>query len=366
MKNDKDYRIIDCDVHANQSGKLNHPDYLRFIPKNYHSALEMSMAGMPMLGYGSPIGVKRRDCRAESVVDIMDEHMNRYGIDIGVLQTLPGMYFSLIHSIDLANILCAAANDLLVADFLSYSPRLLGSICVNPNDPAAAAAEIRRMARNPQMAQVLVTGEAMHLYGHRSYYPIYEACVENDLVFAIHPGREGAYGSSTPVGRPSSYFEWHNILPLTFMAHANSMVLEGVFERFPTLKVLLAEGGYTWMAHLMWRMDKNFKALRVSTPWLKEAPSEYLLRHVRLTTQPIEECDNPRHVLAMLEVIQGHRTLCFSSDFPHWDFDDPLRIFPSIVPEETRRRILWDNAVELYGCRLKNYLATLEKSHEID
>lgn len=136
------------------------------------------------------------------------------------------------------------------------------------------------------------------------------------------------------------------------MAHAASMVLEGTFEKFPGLKVLLTEGGYGWVPHLMWRMDKNFKALRGTVPWLKEMPSAYLLRHVRLTTQPVEEPGDPRHAIALMEMIDANRTLCFSSDFPHWDFDDPFRAFPSSLPEETKQRILWRNAVELYARRV--------------
>jgi predicted TIM-barrel fold metal-dependent hydrolase len=51
--------------------------------------------------------------------------------------------------------------------------------------------------------------------------------------------------------------EWHNILPINYMATVNSLVCEGVFEKFPTLKFVAVEGGVAWLPHLMWRMDKN-------------------------------------------------------------------------------------------------------------
>ena len=57
------------------------------------------------------------------------------------------------------------------------------------------------------------------------------------------------------------------------MAHIMSMVTEGVFERFPTLKVVLYEGGVFWLPHMMWRFDKNWKAQRAETPWVQELPS---------------------------------------------------------------------------------------------
>ena len=342
-------RIIDCDVHCNPT-----PDnpIERFLPAAYHTALEQHMVSRPGPGYVNPFGVNRRDAAHERPEDIEREHLDRYGITYAVLQPQPSMYLSLNHSIDLGNAMCRAANEWLVATYLERDPRYLGSICVNANDPPAAAVEIRRAGAHPRMVQVIVPGEASFLYGHRFYHPIYEACEEMNLVFALHPGSEGSYGSSTAVGRPSTYFEWHVSLSQTFMAHAASLVLEGTFEKFPGLSVLLAEGGIGWLPHLLWRMDKDFKALRSTTPWLKQEPSAYVFEHIRLTTQPIEEPENPNHFVALLEMIRADKTLCFSSDFPHWDFDDPVRAFGSKILETTRERILWGNAADLYHQRL--------------
>src|SRR5438034_1306756 len=89
---------------------------------------------------------------------------------------------------------------------------------------------------------------------------------------------------------------WNEWQVATFQAHLISLVLEGTFEKFPRLKVMLIEGGVCWLAHTLWRMDKNFKALRAMVPWLKRRPSEYVFDHVRLTTQPLEEPDRPEHL----------------------------------------------------------------------
>ena len=50
------------------------------------------------------------------------------------------------------------------------------------------------------------------------------------------------------------------------MAQVVSLVSEGVFEKFPKLKFVCIEGGFGWVPHLMWRFDKNYKALRIQTP----------------------------------------------------------------------------------------------------
>jgi predicted TIM-barrel fold metal-dependent hydrolase len=194
-----------------------------------------------------------------------------------------------------------------------------------------------------------MTSASRMLYGQRFYHPIYEAAERNGLPVAIHPGGEGR-GIAPPVtnaGYPTRYFEWHNILPISYLAHINSIVCEGVFEKFPSLKFVAIEGGIAWLPHLMWRMDKNYKALRDSVPWLQKPPSQYIKEHVFLTTQPIEEPENPRDLEHIFNMIDAGRTVMFSSDYPHWDFDNPLMALP--LPKAMKKNIMGLTAARLYG-----------------
>ena len=355
MKKDlREIPIIDCDIHPEQSEET---PLEPFIPNYARPAVDQGQAGQPGHGYANPFGVIRRDASCDSLHELQEQHLDRYKIVYGLLQP-PGLSVSLIHNLDLANALAQAWNDWQVENYLEGDERVLGSICINMNDPPAAVEEIRRCAAHPRMVTVLVTGESMRLYGHRQYFPIYEACQENEVVFSVHPGFEGSLHASTPVGRPSNYFEWHNALPLTFQAHLISMVGEGVFEKFRGLKVLLVEGGISWLPGLMWRMDKNFKALRSLVPWLRQAPSAYVKDHVRLTTQPIEE-PNPRsHLLSIFEMIEADKTVCFASDFPHWDNDHPFRALPPNIPIELVERIFYKTACELFGLKVSEVVAS--------
>jgi predicted TIM-barrel fold metal-dependent hydrolase len=343
---------IDTDIH-NAFGNL--LPYLPRVWRDRWAAVGMG-AGW---NYSNPRGVSRRDVTppngaapASDPLFLLSDHLDRYDLDYAIL-TGPGL-LPMANDVDYLNAIASAYNDATIDTWLPVSDRFRGSILINGEDPAGAVREIRRCAGQGQFAQIIVAAATRKPLGQREFHPIYEVASELGMPVAIHPGTEGA-GTAwppTPVGWPSRYMEWHNILPIGFMAQINSLVTEGVFEKFPTLRFVAIEGGVAWLPHLMWRMDKNYKALRDTAPWLKRLPSEYVLDHVVLTTQPIEESTHPQHILQILEMIEAHRTLMFSSDYPHWDFDNPEAILPGISPQ-LRERIMGGTAAEVYGLTTK-------------
>jgi predicted TIM-barrel fold metal-dependent hydrolase len=135
------------------------------------------------------------------------------------------------------------------------------------------------------------------------------------------------------------------------MANLVSMVTSGVFDEFPTLKYALIEGGIAWAPAVMGRLDRLYPALKAELPWLTRRPSDYILEHCSFSTQPIEEPDEPGALLDILAMVQAERTVIFASDYPHWDFDNPL-VALAPLPPALRRRIMVDNALDLYGERL--------------
>ena len=192
------------------------------------------------------------------------------------------------------------------------------------------------------------------LMGERHYYPIYQAAAELGLPVTIHPNSgEGIFTTSPRLAgaAPTYYVEWHTALSQVFQANLISLVCHGVFERFPNLKVVITEGGFAWLPDILWRLDKNVKGLRDEVPWIRRLPSEYIFEHVRFTSQPFIEPRRPEHLHALCDIVHAEDTLMFSSDYPHWDFDDPVTAL-SWLPKETRQRVRVENAVKTYGERL--------------
>ncbi|WP_240420516.1 amidohydrolase family protein [Paenibacillus periandrae] len=356
--------IVDADVH---NGMKNLNELLPFLPRVWHEQwLEMGIGAARV--YYSAVGGAMKDAVPEngggqgSDPEFMLKHLlEQYHIDYAILNS--GIEISLYPDPDYANVVASAWNDWMSELWLKASPKFRGSILINNTDPIAAAREIDRMASNPNMVQVVMTSASRMLLGQRFFHPIYEAAERNGLPVAIHPGGEGRGISPSPTnsGYPTRYFEWHNILPTGYMAHVNSLVCEGVFEKFPQLKFVAIEGGISWLPHLMWRMDKNFKALRSTVPWLKRRPSEYIREHIYLTSQPIEEPDDPKELLQIFQMIGADKRVMFSTDYPHWDFDNPMMALPP-MPREMKRRVMGETAQELY--RLPALSVEVEEVHE--
>lgn len=342
--------IIDCDVH---NGFRSHDDLFPYLEDTWKSQAILRGGGLP---YASPIGNKRKDANPPSGLPVgadpdymIEQLIEPFGMDYVLLCSDAMIAVSAYADADYAAAMCRAYNDYLIAEWLPKSPKFKGLLCVATQDPLQAAREIDRIAPHPDIVGVAIIGGSRMPYGQRFFHPIYEACQRNGMPLVIHPGAEGSgiFNPPTAVGYVSNYLEWHTCLPQTYMAHLVSFVCEGVFEKFPDFKVVLSEGGVTWLPPLLWRLDKNFKALRSSTPWLKRLPSEYVRDHCFMTTQPIEEPDNPKHLKMMFEMFDAENMLLFSSDYPHWDFDDPTKILKQF-PLETRRKILSGNARALF------------------
>jgi predicted TIM-barrel fold metal-dependent hydrolase len=340
--------IIDCDVHQTWANGNE-------ITKRLPAYFRQGFYSMPSGNWQSPIGVNRKDAKpdlGEAGSDpnlLRAQLLDRFGISKVVL-TGSGILGLGVHAnVDYANALARAYNDALIETWMTWDQRFFGSVIINPQDPRAAAAEIRRVGGQDRIVQILMCSGTRTPYGQRQYWPIYEAACELGLPVAVHPGTEGrGIANGFIAGPPSTYFEWHSNLPQNYMGHIVSLVCEGVFEQFPSLKFVAIEGGLAWIPGVLWRLDKNWKALRATTPWLKRLPSETIVEHIRFTTQPIEEPALPRHFLGLLEMIHAEKTLMFSSDYPHWDNDSPEHLFPASISAELRERIFFRNAEEWY------------------
>ncbi|HEX2217029.1 MAG TPA: amidohydrolase family protein, partial [Xanthobacteraceae bacterium] len=333
--------IADCDIHP--SPKSVKKELFPFLEKRWQDHFEtygmLRRVGFqvgPAYPKGQP-DASRRDAyppgggRPGSDLGFMREHhLDPNNVGLGILNPLQSGQG--LQNSDFAAAYCHAVNEWQVATWTSQEPRLKASVVINYEDGAGAAAEVDRRAGDKNFAQVMLLSRSAEPLGNRRYWPIYAAAERAGLPIGIH-----AFGYG---GDPITSGGWASFYIEEMVGHAQcsqsvliSLVLEGVFERFPRLKVVLVESGFAWLPPLVWRLDKLWKRLKDETPHLKRLPSEYVRDHIWLTTQPMEEPRPRQHVLDAIEWI-GWDKLLFTTDYPHWDYDDPVQALPLPISEE--------------------------------
>lgn len=351
--------VIDCDVHHTWASEK---DLLPYLSEGWREYVlgrgDGSMIPLttprdfPQTNSPVRTDASQKDGRpAGSDLGLLQEQLlDRFNVEKALLTFDAGLFgINRLRNPYFAAAVASAANDWNIDNWLARDSRLMGSILVSNHLPDEAAKEIRRLAGHPQIAQVIMTGNAIgQTIGHPLFHPIYEAAAETGLPLALHGGGVGVANPPAAGGFIHFYLEYHTAMTQPVMTNLVSLIVHGVFEKFPGLKVLLVEGGVAWVPPLLWRLDSDFKGLRRETPWLKKLPSEYFREHFRLTTQPMELPAKRSQLIEILQMFEGDRMLLYSTDYPHWDTDE-RDFIAGRLPREWRRRIFYENALEFYG-----------------
>jgi predicted TIM-barrel fold metal-dependent hydrolase len=345
--------VIDCDIHpALKSPKALHP-YLSERWRQHRDTIGDRGFGGSYYPRANPNAARTDAWPPNGLPPGSDLDFTRYqlldawDLDFGVLQPLLGA--GALRNHDYAAALSRAINDWQIAEWLDPEPRLRSGLVVPYEAPELAVAEIERLGDHPGFVQVMLGIRTSEPIGRRKYWPMFEAAVAHDLPIGMHFGSQGG----TPItgaGWPSMYLEDHAGMSTAFQAQVISLIYEGVFERFPGLKIVLIEGGFAWVPPLAWRLDAAWRKLGAEVPDLRRAPSEYFAEHIWLTTQPMEEPQKPEQFVQILEHAPWLQDrLMFSTDYPHWDFDSPNEALPKVkLPDGFGAKLMAENARQLY------------------
>lgn len=356
--------LVDCDLHQSYA---NEDEIIKYLPDRYKSRGIV----LPELLYRheSSTSVENRHYREDSDANsgwkepteerpagsdyeaIRKNHLDKHDVSYALLTHQTDLTINGIPNRDYAFELARAVNEYTITEWLPRDDRFLASLLVSMENPKKSAEMIREMGEHPRVRQVLVQSAAgRNPFGQPYYWPVYKAAEELGLPIGVHLSSTGA-GLMNPVtaaGHPNNSIEWGTLVPAVYQGLLASLISEGVFEKYPDLKVALIEGGYRWIPGFMWRMDGLWKARRSQVPWLEKRPSEYIYDNVRFTTQPAHMPEDPHNLTKLLDSFRAEELLMFSSDYPHWDADEPNHALPPGLSEEAEKRIYYKNAQELY------------------
>ena len=333
--------MIDCDVHCA-------PDSLETLLEHmdpyWRSYVEDATIALGDPGSYPPHLRGRLPSSAAELTALLD----RDGTDLAIVSCVA---LDEVHRHpDYATAVARGLNDWMREALLDREPRLRASAVVATTDIEAAAAEIDRVAADPRFVQVLLPAMVEAPLGRRQYWPIYAAAERHGLPVGIHAGSSYRH-PVTPVGWPSYYVEDYASQSYAFQGQLGSLIAEGVFNKFPGLKVVLLESGVSWLIPFLWRMTKFWRGTRSEVPWVTRPPIEIARDHVRLSIQPFDAPDDPAIVGRIIEHMQSDAMLLFASDYPHFQYEDDA-VLPPGLSEDFTRRLAHDNPLETYP-RLK-------------
>ena len=342
--------LIDCDIHAVLPGI---DALLPYLPEYWREQISQTGFKGPIDRWHAPslatavrsgvsTGLSAASSLAQIQADVLDGSAKP---EFAILHS--DCAIESLHNPKAAEAFSEAINRWLADHWLAKEPRLRASIAVCPQFPGLAAQEIDRRAGTPGFVQVVLPVRSEAPYGSHNYRPIFAAAARNNLPVALHYG--GAPGSpSTPVGWPSLHWEDYAGMTGVFQTQLISLVTGGVFDEFPRLKVVLVEGGFSWLPATLWRLDKNWKGLRREIPWVRRAPSEYIREHVRLTTSPSDAPTSGDRLRTLIEDCGGPEVLLYSSDYPHHHGADSFDNHWKALPASFQAKIGHENARTLY------------------
>lgn len=278
------------------------------------------------------------------------------GVDAEVLYPTLGMTLFAMTDGDLQRS-CFAVYNKWLAEFCSHDPkRLYGIGLISLEDVGAAVRDLDAVAKlGMRGAMIWGSPPPERPYDHRSYDHFWNAAAELELPVSLHiiAGRGGTSTSvANAIGDAPSIHPgvWYMTVIHEIQASIAHLVLGGVLERYPKLRIVSAENDTGWLPHFNYRMDHVFDKYGVNWEGVPERPSHYVRRQVYATFQ-----DDP--VGPATHEIFGADNYMWASDFPHSDSTFPesrawIEKNFAGVPEAVRRKIVHDNAVGLYGMDL--------------
>ncbi len=242
------------------------------------------------------------------------------------------------------------AYNAYIADFNRSIPgRFFGLGCLPNHDARLAAEEVRHCAALGLKGAVFVPwGAAMPVW-HEMWEPLWSAGEETGLVVSFHVFEGGAATVGYEVKglrRPDVIGSWTVVAPMQMDEICVSVILSGLCERHPRLRLVLGESGIGWLPYVLERLDDTYEERLADDLKLPLPPSAYFKRQICATFQK-----DFHGVRAMAQIAPDN--VMWGSDYPHrdgtWPFsrkaiEEQFRD----IPEPIARKMLWENVRRVY------------------
>ena len=320
------------------------------VPEVVNALRDVVRAGgrnldLPLLAtiYDAPAGTKPRflpellDLEAQRLAD-----MDRNSVEMQVLSlTAPGVQ---MFDADTGASLAMVANDRLAAAVRRHPTRYAALASFAPQDPRRAVKEMERAIRTLQLNGFIVNSHTDNEYlDQPRYWPILEAAEALDAPLYIHP-RAPSDGMAAPFRdyRLEGAAWGYGVETGT---HAVRLMLSGVLDRFPRLKVVIGHMGEA-LPFWMWRLDfMAAPGARAAGRANRLKPSEYFQRNFAITTSGVEDPLALRYCIDRI----GADNIMWAIDYPYQPTSPAVAFIESApMSENHREKIAYKNAERIF------------------
>lgn len=335
--------VVDADAHVFETES----EVKSYLPEQWQKggSLHLPFDGGFNRDYFGTLGKQPRPTTPQIQLQDMDAE----AIDMAILYPTSGLFIGEVRDFEWENYYCRAYNDWL-ANFCAASPERLKGVAMVPlQDTKLGCQELNRAAR------LGMVGAMVPSYfrfgppnvGDPHFDPFYAEAERLGMPVAVH----ATGGITADVNRFRSFLQNHICSHvIEQMTAVVAMVIGGVFERFPNLKVGFMEAGCGWLPFWMEHMDEEFELRWREVPYLKHKPSQYVINsQCYFGVEPEEK------LISLVAAEVGAEKFMYASDYPHWDGGWPntvktLSSRPDIS-DELLRKLMCDNALKFYGLK---------------
>jgi len=346
------FRIIDADMHTIEPDDL----WSRYLDARFRTRAPAPSRRVrspdPKSGQRHPHYAVAAAARYDPASHL--RAMDIEGIDKAVLFGTRGRHVQMHDDIDpeLADAL-ARAHNTWTREFCEADPqRLKFAAQIAYHDVGLAVREVERAVRDLRAVAVIGNPNPVnrrHIQDSH-FEPLWSAIEDLGVPVCFHP--TGVWTLRDDVGRRfAGHLGGRTIAdaarnPLELMLAIASLTIGGVLSRHPKLVCVFLEGGCGWLPWWLERLDKTVVTFPDADTPLTMAPSDYFRRQCYIAADA-DEAYLPQVVAAL-----GNGNVVMATDYPHRD-----SLFPSAVDtiigradisDEAKKRILWDNALELF------------------
>jgi 5-carboxyvanillate decarboxylase len=286
------------------------------------------------------------DMVLKRLVDLDDgrlEIMDAAGVDMAVLSLWnPGVQmFGAEQGVELARL----SNDRLAAAIERHPTRYAGLAAVAPQAPEAAAQEIDRAIKSLGLNGVLINSHTNNEFlDDQKFWPIFEALVANDTPLYIHPRQAPRQMAEAFTDYSMERALWGYAMETS--THAIRLIMAGVFDQFPDLKIILGHMG-EGLPFWMHRLD-TIGGLPTTQVDIQRKPSEYIRDNFTITTSGMSW----EPVLKFSLEVLGTDKVMFAVDYPFGSYDRDTAWLDGVdIPDADKAAIYSGNAERVFGIK---------------